>query len=34
MSKVFSEGLHEFLKDYVAENGRLDAAISQQFRFP
>ncbi len=34
IDEVFSSGLHEFLRDYVAENGRLDAAISQQFRFP
>lgn len=32
--EVFSGGLHEFLREYIAENGRLDAAISQQFRFP
>jgi uncharacterized alpha-E superfamily protein len=31
---VFRSGLHEFLKDYIAENARLDAAISSQFRFP
>ena len=31
---VFSEGLHEFLRDYIAENNALDAAISQQFQFP
>jgi len=31
---VFSDGLHEFLRAYIAENNRLDAAISQQFRFP
>lgn len=34
IDEVFSSGLHEFLKDYIAENDRLDAAISQQFRFP
>ena len=32
--EVFSSGLHEFLREYIAENARLDAAISQQFRFP
>jgi uncharacterized alpha-E superfamily protein len=31
---VFRGGLHEFLKDYIAQNNRLDAAISHQFRFP
>ncbi len=31
---VFSGGLHEFLKEYIADNNRVDAAISQQFRFP
>jgi uncharacterized alpha-E superfamily protein len=34
INEVFSTGLHEFLRDYIAENHRLDAAISQQFRFP
>ena len=34
IDRIFSDGLHEFLKDYIAENNRLDAAISQQFRFP
>ena len=34
IDQVFRSGLHEFLKDYVAENAELDAAISQQFRFP
>jgi uncharacterized alpha-E superfamily protein len=31
---VFRGGLHEFLKDYIAQNNQLDAAISHQFRFP
>ncbi|HEX8586327.1 MAG TPA: alpha-E domain-containing protein [Allosphingosinicella sp.] len=31
---VFRGGLHEFLKEYIAQNNRLDAAISHQFRFP
>ena len=30
---VFSSGLHEFLKDYIAENAQIDAAIWHQFRF-
>ena len=34
IDEVFSGGLHEFLREYIAENGLLDAAISQQFRFP
>lgn len=34
VAEVFSTGLHEFLRDYIAENHRLDVAISQQFRFP
>ena len=34
IDEVFSQGLHEFLKDYVAENSKVDAAISNQFRFP
>lgn len=34
IDSVFSSGLHEFLKSYIAENAQLDAAISQQFRFP
>ncbi|MEO6359916.1 MAG: alpha-E domain-containing protein [Sphingomicrobium sp.] len=34
IDEVFSNGLHEFLKAYIAENDRLDMAISQQFRFP
>ncbi|HEX8415778.1 MAG TPA: alpha-E domain-containing protein [Sphingomicrobium sp.] len=34
IDKVFSNGLHEFLKHYIAENNQVDAAISQQFRFP
>ncbi|MEO5772959.1 MAG: alpha-E domain-containing protein [Sphingomicrobium sp.] len=34
IDEVFSNGLHEFLKDYLAENGKVDAAISKQFRFP
>jgi uncharacterized alpha-E superfamily protein len=31
---VFRNGLHEFLKEYIAENAQIDAAVSQQFRFP
>lgn len=34
VDSVFSSGLHEFLKGYIAENAQLDASISQQFRFP
>lgn len=34
INEVFGTGLHEFLRDYIAENARIDAAISQQFRFP
>jgi uncharacterized alpha-E superfamily protein len=34
INAVFRGGLHEFLKDYIAQNNRLDAAISHQFRFP
>lgn len=34
INEVFSGGLHEFLREYIAENHRLDVAISQQFRFP
>jgi uncharacterized alpha-E superfamily protein len=34
IDEVFSGGLHEFLREQIAENNRLDAAISQQFRFP
>ena len=34
IGEVFGSGLHEFLRSYIAENNRLDAAISQQFRFP
>jgi uncharacterized alpha-E superfamily protein len=34
ITEVFGNGLHEFLRAYIAENNRLDAAISNQFRFP
>ncbi len=34
IGEVFSDGLHEFLREYHAENAQLDRAISQQFRFP
>jgi len=34
IDEVFSGGLHEFLREQIAENNRLEAAISQQFRFP
>ncbi len=34
INQVFKQGLHEFLHEYIAENARLDQAISQQFRFP
>ena len=34
IDSVFSSGLHEFLKKYIAENAQIDAAISHQFRFP
>jgi uncharacterized alpha-E superfamily protein len=34
INEVFREGLHEFLRDYIAENAELDRAISNQFKFP
>lgn len=34
IDEVFRNGLHEFLRDYIAENAELDRAISHQFRFP
>ena len=34
INEVFSTGLHEFLRDYIAENHKLDAVISDQFGFP
>ena len=34
IDNVFSHGLHEFLREYLAENARIDAAIFEQFRFP
>lgn len=34
IDEVFRSGLHEFLRDYIAENAVLDTAISHQFRFP
>jgi uncharacterized alpha-E superfamily protein len=30
---IIQGGLHEFLRGFIAENARLDAAIAQQFRF-
>lgn len=30
---IIGSGLHEFLRGFIAENARLDQAISQQFRF-
>ncbi|NJC05739.1 putative alpha-E superfamily protein [Sphingomonas kaistensis] len=34
IDEVFRSGLHEFLKDSIAENAQIDTAISHQFRFP
>lgn len=34
IDQVFRSGLHEFLRDYIAENAQIDTAISHQFRFP
>ncbi|GAA4003476.1 alpha-E domain-containing protein [Sphingomonas humi] len=34
IDNVFRSGLHEFLKDSIEENAKIDAAISHQFRFP
>jgi uncharacterized alpha-E superfamily protein len=34
IDEVFRGGLHEFLRDYIAENAELDRAISHQFKFP
>jgi uncharacterized alpha-E superfamily protein len=28
---VFTQGLHEFIEEFVAENNRLGAAIRQQY---
>jgi uncharacterized alpha-E superfamily protein len=28
---IFKGGLHEFLTDFIAENNRLGAAITQQY---
>ena len=33
VSGIIQGGLHEFLRGFVGENARLDAAIGQQFRF-
>jgi len=30
---LFQSGLHEYLQNFLTENGRLDQAIAQQFRF-
>jgi uncharacterized alpha-E superfamily protein len=30
---IIQGGLHEFLRGFIGENGRLDGAVSQQFRF-
>ena len=33
IDSVFGQGLHEYLEAFVVENGQLDRAIAQQFRF-
>jgi uncharacterized alpha-E superfamily protein len=33
ITKVFQQGLHEWLQLYIGENAALDQAIAQQFRF-
>ena len=34
INEVFRAGLHEFLRDHIAETAELDRAISHQFKFP
>jgi uncharacterized alpha-E superfamily protein len=34
IEKIFGEGLHEFLREFIAENNNLGTAISEQFMFP
>lgn len=34
IDSIISEGLHEFLNGYIADNADLNRAIAQQFRFP
>ena len=31
MTKIFQSGLHEFLTEFIDDNNRLGAAISQQY---
>lgn len=33
IEKIFQSGLHEFLRRFIAENGAIDRAIANQFRF-
>ncbi len=30
---IYSRGLHEFLRDFIADNNRLGAAIAEQYLF-
>jgi uncharacterized alpha-E superfamily protein len=31
MDEIFQQGLHEFLFEFIADNNRLDAAITEQY---
>ncbi|QYE35446.1 MULTISPECIES: alpha-E domain-containing protein [Sphingosinicellaceae] len=33
IDKIYSSGLHEFLRDFIADNNRLGAAIAEQYLF-
>ena len=31
MEKIFQDGLHEFISEFIADNNRLGAAIAEQY---
>ena len=33
IDRIYSNGLHEFLRDFIADNNRLGAAIAEQYLF-
>ena len=33
LDSIFAQGLHEYLEEFVVQNGELDQAVAKQFRF-